>query len=100
MTPYGDTKLDQHWLMYRLVAWRHQAIIWTIVDLLSVKPNNIRPKTISSEIPEPPNAEIGLKSTHLELIKISIVFLINDEGVQTSYIKKVIARVCLSYMLI
>ena len=26
---YGDTDLGQHWLMKLLVAWWHQAIIWT-----------------------------------------------------------------------
>ena len=32
VTPYDARDLGKHWLMYRLVAWRHQAIAWTIVD--------------------------------------------------------------------
>ena len=33
--PNGDIELGQHWLRYWLVAWRHQAITWTKVDLSS-----------------------------------------------------------------
>ena len=35
MTPYGDIDLGQHWLRQWLVAWWHQAIAWTNVDLPS-----------------------------------------------------------------
>ena len=35
--PYGDIDLGQHWLREWLVAWRHQAIIWTNVGLSSVR---------------------------------------------------------------
>ena len=37
MTPYGDRKLGQHWIRLWFVAWRHQAITWTNVDLSSVR---------------------------------------------------------------
>ena len=33
--PYGDTILDQLWLWFWLVAWWHQAITWTSIDLPS-----------------------------------------------------------------
>ena len=33
MTQYGDRDLGQRWLRYWLVAWQHQAITWTNVDL-------------------------------------------------------------------
>ena len=36
--PYGTIDLNQHRLRYWLVAWWHQAITWTSVDLLSVAP--------------------------------------------------------------
>ena len=35
VTPYGDRDMGQHWLRQWLVAWRHQAITWTNVDLSS-----------------------------------------------------------------
>ena len=34
--PHGDIELGWHWLKWWLVAWRHQAIAWTNVDLPSV----------------------------------------------------------------
>ena len=34
VVPYGDKDLGQHW--FSLVAWQHQAISWTNVDLSSV----------------------------------------------------------------
>ena len=35
LMPYGDIDLGQHWLRLWLDAFRHQAITWTNVDLLS-----------------------------------------------------------------
>ena len=35
-TPYGNIDLAQNWLKYWLVAWRHQAIARTNVNLSSV----------------------------------------------------------------
>ena len=37
VTLYGDTDLAQNWLRQWLVAWRHQAITWTNVDLSWVR---------------------------------------------------------------
>ena len=37
MMPYGDIDLGQHWLRKWLVAWWHQAITWTNVDLSSME---------------------------------------------------------------
>ena len=39
--PFGDIDLGQHWLRYWLVAWRHQAITWTNVDLSSARSSYI-----------------------------------------------------------
>ena len=36
--------LGQHWLGQWLVAWRHQAITWTNVDLPSARSSGIHPK--------------------------------------------------------
>ena len=38
--------LGQHWFRYWLAVWRHQAITWTNVDLLSIEPS----ETIFSQI--------------------------------------------------
>ena len=39
VTPYGDTDLGQTLaqVMLPIVAWQHQAITWTNVDLLQVR---------------------------------------------------------------
>ena len=37
VTPYGNRDLGQHWPRQWLVAWWHQAITWTNVDLSSVE---------------------------------------------------------------
>ena len=47
VTIYGDRDLGQHWLRYWLVAWRHQAITWTNVDLLSITSSGIHLRAIS-----------------------------------------------------
>ena len=56
VTPYGDRDLGQHWLRWWLVAWPHQAITWTIVDLSSVRVIHLRAS--SQEIPQPSITEI------------------------------------------
>ena len=68
MTPYGHVDLGQHWFRYWLVAWRHQAITWTNVDLSSVRSCGIHVRTISQEIPQPSITKISLKITSLEFI--------------------------------
>ena len=61
MTSYGDKELGQHWLRYWLVAWRHQAITWTKVDLSSVRSSEILPRAISQKVSQPSTTVIGLK---------------------------------------
>ena len=67
VTAYGDNDLGEHWLRYWLVAWRHQAITWTNVDLSSVWSSGIHLRSISSEIPQPPFTKVSLKITYLKL---------------------------------
>ena len=59
--PYGDTEPGQHWLRYWLVAWWHQAITCTNVELSSVKSCDNPLRAISQEIPEPSVTKIRLK---------------------------------------
>ena len=49
-----------------LVAWRHQAITRTNVDLSSVRSSDIFLGTISQQVTQPSITVIGLKSTHLK----------------------------------
>ena len=46
VTPCGDRDLGQHWLRLWPVAWRHQAITLTNVDLSSVRFSNNRQRAI------------------------------------------------------
>ena len=48
VTPYGGIDLGQHWLRKWLVAWRHQAITWTNVDLSSIRYSDIHWRTTSN----------------------------------------------------
>ena len=43
VTPYGNipADLNQHWFKWWLVAWWHQAITWSNVDLSSMGPSGI-----------------------------------------------------------
>ena len=66
VTPYGDRDLGQHWLRQWLVAWLHQAITWTNVDLSSVRSSGVHLRPISQEIPQPSVTEISLKITCLK----------------------------------
>ena len=59
--PYDDS--GQHWLKLWLVAWRHQAIIWTNVDSSSLQPNDIHLTTVSQE---PVITKINLKSNFVK----------------------------------
>ena len=61
MTPYGARKLGQHWHRWWLVAWRHQAITWTNVDLSSVRSGDIVLRAISQQVSQPSITVIGLK---------------------------------------
>ena len=49
-----------------LVAWRHQAITWTNIDLSSGRWCDIHLKTSSQEIPQPSITEIICKIKHLK----------------------------------
>ena len=64
VTLYGDMELGQHWLRKWLVAWRHQAITWTNVDLSLVRSINIHLRAISPEIPQLSITRITLKTTY------------------------------------
>ena len=64
--PYGDRDLGHHWLREWLVAWRHQPITWTSVDLSSVRSSDIHLRAISQEIPEPPITEFIWKIKYLK----------------------------------
>ena len=66
-TPYGDIHLGQHWSREWLVAWRHQAITWTNVDLSSVKSCGIHLRAISHEILKIFTLNVSLKVTNLRL---------------------------------
>ena len=61
VTPYGDLDLGQHWLRQWIVAWRHQAITWTNVDLSSVRFNDVHLMAISQDILQPSITEFTLK---------------------------------------
>ena len=68
VTPYGDTELDRCWLRKWLVAWRHQPITWTNVDLSSVRSRDYHLRAISQEIPQPPINEISLRITYIQWV--------------------------------
>ena len=61
MTPYGDTDLGQLWLRQWLVAWRHQAITWTNVDLSSIRSSDIHLTATSQDRHQPSITKIHLK---------------------------------------
>ena len=65
-TPYGDKELSQHWPRKWLVAWRHQAITWTNVDLQSVRSCGIHRRALSCEDLKIPISKTRLKITLLE----------------------------------
>ena len=67
VTPYGVRDLGQHWLRQWLVAWRHQAITWTNIDLSSVRSSGIHLRAISREMPQPPFTTFSLKITYMKL---------------------------------
>ena len=63
--PYDNIDLDQHWFREWLVAWQHQAITWTSVDLSSVRSSDNHTRAVSEEIPQPSISKIIMKITHL-----------------------------------
>ena len=50
VTPYGVINLGQHWRREWSAAWRHQAITWTYVDVLSKVSCVIHIRAISQEV--------------------------------------------------
>ena len=52
----------------QVIAWWHQAITWTNVNLSSVRSSGIHLRAISWEIPQPLFTKVGLKITYLKLI--------------------------------
>ena len=60
VTPYGSRDLSQHWFRQWLVAWWHQAITWTNVDLSSLRSSDVHLRAISLEISEPSVTKIRL----------------------------------------
>ena len=62
VTPYGDRDLGQLWLRQWLVAWRHQAITWTNVDLSSVMSLGIHLRELSLN-----DVKIPINKTRLKM---------------------------------
>ena len=81
---YGDRDLGQHWFRKWLVAWRHQAITWTNIDVTSERSSDIHLRTISQVISLPSITEISLKIIHtnfhwnLPRVNELIHFLLNE----------------------
>ena len=61
VTPFGGRDLGQHLFREWLVAWRHQAITWTNVDLSSLRPSDVHLRAISLEILQPSVTKISFK---------------------------------------
>ena len=66
--PYGAIDLGQHWPMWWLGAWRHQAITWTNVDLSLVRSSDKHMRAISQDILQPWITKITTKITYLKFI--------------------------------
>ena len=66
VVPYDDINLGQHWRKW-LIAWWHQGITWTNVDLSSKVLYGIHLKAVSQEMPKISIYWIILKITLLEL---------------------------------
>ena len=90
VTSYGDIDLRQLWHRQWLVAWRHQAITWTNVDLSSERSSGNHLRAVSQEIPPPWISkklenhlyEIPFKSPrgHWVNIKLPVAELTNRQG--------------------
>ena len=84
MTPYRDMELSQPRLGYWLVAWRHQAITWTNVNLSSVKSLGIHVKALSLDDVKIPINKMRLKIAvlkwHLGLPGANAIYDKNDKG--------------------
>ena len=58
------------WLTW-LVAWRHQPITWTDVDLSSVRSSGSHLRAILQQIPQPSINRISMTITYLNFVQIS-----------------------------
>ena len=70
LTPYGNIDLCKYWPRHWLVAWRHQAITFTNVDLSPVKSSAINLRASSREISQPSISKISLKIVYLKFHSI------------------------------
>ena len=77
VTPYGDKNLGHNWLKQWLVARWHQAIIWTNVDLSSVRSHDTHLTALSSEALKIPVSKTTLK----------IEFLISQPVLQGGFLQ-------------
>ena len=66
--PNGDIDLGQHWFRKWLVAWWHQAITWTNVDLSSSRSKDNHLMAISQDKPQPSITEFSLKITYINFL--------------------------------
>ena len=66
VTPYGDRDLGQHWPRKWLVAWWHQSITWTNVNLPSTRSSCIHSRVIFTWILKISTSTMRWKSTHLK----------------------------------
>ena len=89
MMPYGNRDLGQHWFRQWLVAWWHQAITWTNVDLASVRSIGIHLSTILWEILQPSITRIGWRITFLK-------FLWNLPGANELTQQSRVTHICIS----
>ena len=69
---YGVRDLGQHWFMFWLVAWRHQAITRTNADFSLIRSSDIHLRAISEEIPQPPNTKTSLKINYQIFDQLSL----------------------------
>ena len=67
VTPYGGRDLGKHWFRQWLVAWRHQVITWTNVDLSSLWSHDVILRAISLEISQPSVTKISFKNIFLRI---------------------------------
>ena len=77
VTPHGNIDLGHHWLRLWLIAWQHQVITWTIVDLSSVEFCGVHPRAASYEWFKQKNDVVSLKITLLKLL----LYLLGDSEI-------------------
>ena len=65
MTLYVDIDMGQNRLRRWLVAWQHEIITWTNIDLSWIRSSEVYLRSISQEIPQLPNIKFSLKMNYL-----------------------------------